>query len=120
MLVIDDNEQICSLLHDLLARRHIITESTLTGQEGLDRARQKRFDLILLDMTLPDIDGVEVCRMLKADPAVKTVPVVMMSGNDTDEDKELSLSAGAVDFIAKPFKLAEVALQVFWAIQRKP
>jgi diguanylate cyclase (GGDEF)-like protein len=119
VLVIDDNEHICSLLHDLLARRGIVTESAYSGQQGLEKARQCKYDLFLLDMTLPDLSGLEVCKILKSSPELKEIPVIIITGRDTTEDKVRGFEAGAVDFISKPFVLAEVEARILSAIRAK-
>ncbi len=75
-----------------------------TGQDGLDIAQHKRFDLIVLDIELPDTTGFEVCKKLKADPNLNDIPVVMMTTRDHAEDAMSGLEVGAVDYIPKdPF-----------------
>jgi DNA-binding response OmpR family regulator len=82
---------------------------TENGQDGLEMARQNDFDLIILDIELPDINGFEVCRELKADPDVADIPVVMLTTRDRAEDAMIGLDKGAVDYIPKdPF--AEIVL----------
>jgi DNA-binding response OmpR family regulator len=82
---------------------------TENGQDGLETARQNDFDLIILDIELPDINGFEVCRELKADPDVADIPVVMLTTRDRAEDAMIGLDKGAVDYIPKdPF--AEIVL----------
>lgn len=72
-----------------------------TGYEGLDLAQQKKFDLIVLDIELPDINGFEICRHLKADPKLADIPVVMLTTLDQADDAMTGLEAGAVDYIPK-------------------
>lgn len=119
ILVIDDNQEICFLLRDLLARRKIPTVIALSGQEGLEKARTHQVDLILLDMTLPDITGLEVCHILKGNPQLKEIPIIIITGRDTTEEKVQGFEAGAVDFIAKPFVLAEVEARILAALRQK-
>ena len=72
-----------------------------TGLAGLKTAREKSFDLIILDVELPDIDGFQVCHQLKADPTVADIPVVMLTTHDRAEDALIGLDNGAVDYIPK-------------------
>jgi DNA-binding response OmpR family regulator len=72
-----------------------------TGLGGLDMAQQKHFDLVILDIELPDINGFEVCKKLKADPELADIPVIMMTTRDHAEDVLNGLEVGAVDYIPK-------------------
>jgi DNA-binding response OmpR family regulator len=72
-----------------------------TGLGGLDIAHQKQFDLVVLDIELPDINGFEVCKKLKADPALANIPVVMLTTRDHADDVLSGLEVGAVDYIPK-------------------
>ena len=80
-----------------------------TGLAGLKAAHEKAFDLIILDVELPDIDGFQICRTLKADPTVADVPVVMLTTRDRAEDALTGLGNGAVDYIPKD-GFAEIVL----------
>ena len=80
-----------------------------TGFEGLELAQQKRFDLIVLDIELPDINGFEICRKLKADAGLADIPVIMMTTLDRADDAMHGLEVGAVDYIPKD-AFAEVVL----------
>lgn len=71
------------------------------GLDGVKAARETLYDLIILDIELPDIDGFEVCRRLKADPAVADIPVIMLTTRDRAEDALAGLGSGAVDYIPK-------------------
>lgn len=73
------------------------------GQAGLDLSRQRRPDLILLDLTLPDLDGLEVCRRLKAEPETSGIAVIMLTARGEESDIVVGLELGAVDYIVKPF-----------------
>ncbi len=82
---------------------------TKTGQAGLEAARKQKFDLIVLDIELPDINGFDVCRELKTDPKLVDIPVVMLTVHDQAQDALVGLETGAIDYIPKdPF--AEVVL----------
>ncbi len=90
-----------------------------TGAQGLAAARQRPPDLILLDLGLPDMDGMEVLRLLKDEPATRDVPVVLLSDASTPRDKVRGFEAGAVDFVGKPFDPAELRARVRVALRTK-
>jgi len=86
--------------------------SAMTAQEGLSCAQRQSFDLILLDLGLPDLGGFEVVRQLKLDTRTKLVPVILLTAQDSTEDKVRGFENGAVDYITKPFELAELRARV--------
>jgi len=71
------------------------------GSDGVKAAHQEQFDLIVLDIELPDINGFEVCRLLKSDPAVAAIPIIMLTTRDRAEDALTGLETGAIDYIPK-------------------
>ncbi len=106
ILVIDDDREIRELVKELLMELPYQVEIALaeTGYEGLEKIRKILPDLILLDIYLPDIDGLSVCRQLKQDASLKNIPVLMMTGVNTDHDwLKSALKAGAESFVNKPF-----------------
>jgi two-component system phosphate regulon response regulator PhoB len=103
ILVVEDDEDIRALLrHTLTKERYNVIEAAL-GREALAEANAKRPDAVILDIMLPDIDGLEVCRRLKTDPAMKHIPVVMLTAKSEDTDIVVGLELGAEDYITKPF-----------------
>ena len=103
ILLVDDDDD----LREALGEQLLMTEDfdvfeAANGAEGMDKIKQSQFDLILLDVDLPDTDGRELCRLMRKS-GVKT-PIVMLTGHDTDSDTILGLDAGANDYVAKPFK----------------
>lgn len=108
VLVVDDEEIIRGALKRILESNDykvITTEDGMGLTKLLDSAH---FDLILLDVQLPWVSGLELCSMLKGHPAMKHVPVVLMSGKKTKEDVEKAFAAGCNDFIAKPFEVENI------------
>jgi DNA-binding response OmpR family regulator len=104
ILMVDDDAD----LREALADQLVLTEEfdvfeAENGADGLNRAREQHYDLVILDVGLPDMDGREVCRLMRKQ-GVKC-PVLMLTGHTTDSDQILGLDAGANDYIAKPFKL---------------
>ncbi len=102
VLVIDDDPRVCNLIATLLEEDGTSVTAAYTGGAGLTLARERRFDLVLLDVGLPDADGFSLCVELCADTAAGGVPVVFLTARETREDEVRGLNAGAIDFIRKP------------------
>ncbi|WP_306397980.1 response regulator transcription factor [Telluria beijingensis] len=108
ILLVEDNATIAAQLGDFLAQAGCLVDHAASGRAALRLALDGHFDVIVLDLNLPDIDGVEVCRQLKAQQRYHT-PVLMLTARDSLDDKIRGLSTGADDYVTKPFALAEVA-----------
>jgi len=104
VLVVDDDEFQCKLLARLLASDRYELAFAHSAAEALGAVRKRRPDLILMDVLLPDLDGVEITRRLKSQSEYATVPIVMITGQSAREVVAASLQAGAVDFVVKPFE----------------
>jgi two-component system phosphate regulon response regulator PhoB len=104
ILIIEDDPSIRDLLQLLLESRGF-TDLTLaeTGETGLRYALEKTFDLVLLDLTLPGMDGLEVCRRMREIKQNARVPIIILTARDTESDVVVGLEMGAVDYITKPF-----------------
>ena len=103
ILVIDDEEDIRELIRYNLSKDGFLVTCVATGEEGLSQISTVKPDLIILDLMLPGIDGLEVCRRLKTDAAFKSIPIVMVSARGEEPDVVSGLELGADDYIAKPF-----------------
>ncbi|MEI6387178.1 MAG: response regulator, partial [Spirochaetota bacterium] len=102
ILVVDDQQQNLVIMGDLLMGDYMVKIAT-RGETALRIARSDRKpDLILLDIMMPVMDGYEVCRQLKADPATSVIPVIFLTARIDEEDERKGLSLGAVDYITKP------------------
>ncbi|MHC1712178.1 MAG: response regulator [Solidesulfovibrio sp.] len=111
VLIVDDVPANIRILADFLRDGHDIHVAT-RGGDALDLARQLLPDIILLDVVMPDMDGYAVCRRLKADPAVRDIPVIFVTARFAPEDEAHGLSLGAVDYIVKPVSRAVVRERV--------
>ena len=103
ILLVDDDDD----LREALSEQLVMTEDFdvfegRTGAEGMEKAKSAHYDLIILDVGLPDTDGRELCRRMRKQ-GVKS-PILMLTGHDTDSDTILGLDAGANDYVTKPFK----------------
>ncbi|HYF60117.1 MAG TPA: diguanylate cyclase [Burkholderiaceae bacterium] len=101
LLVVDDDAINVQALYRAFGEDHQVLMAT-SGEQALRLAAARRPDLILLDVAMPDLDGVEVCRRLKADPATAAIPVIFVTGHDGEDAETRGLDAGAVDYIGKP------------------
>lgn len=103
ILVVDDEKDILELVEYNLAREGYQVTCVATGEEGLKAAKTAPPDLVVLDLMLPGVDGLEVCRRLKADPKTQHVPIVMLTAKGEEADIVAGLELGAEDYITKPF-----------------
>ena len=118
VLLIDDSELVHRLLRARLRFERIDISCASTGREGLECARRLGPDVILLDIVLPDTDGYTVIQELKSDPITRDVPVLFVSSHTETSVKVRAFELGAVDFIPKPFEVAELRARVRFAIQQ--
>lgn len=112
IVVIDDMVANLQLLSDMLRREGYKVRPVTSGRLGLQAIRAKAPDLVLLDISMPEMDGFEVCRELKADRELRDIPVVFLSAMSETIDKVRAFGCGAVDYITKPFQFEEVAARV--------
>ena len=115
ILLVDDEESIQTLLAYPLRKEGYEVVVARDGREGLDQFAAGRFDLVVLDVMMPRIDGIEVCRRLRAR---SQVPIIMLTARDDEVDKVLGLEIGADDYITKPFSVREFRSRVKAALRR--
>src|SRR5690606_8171824 len=115
ILVVDDEERIRQFLQRGLAFEGYRVETAADAQEALDKARDDPPDLVLLDIMLPGMDGIEVCRRLRS---VSEVPILMLTAKETIEDRVVGLDAGADDYLVKPFAFDELMARVRALLRR--
>ncbi len=113
ILVVDDEADATRLFYEVFTRKGYEVIEAPDGQTGLRLAQEKNPDVILLDIDLPDINGFEVCRLLKTDPATANIPIIFVSAHFMDENSKVkALSIGGNDFITKPYSIPELAARV--------
>ena len=105
LLIVEDNEMNRDLLTRRLARNGYDTLVAEDGRKGIEMARVEMPDLILMDVNLPDIDGLEATRQLKADETTRAIPVIALTAHAMTGDKERALDAGCEDYDSKPIEL---------------
>ena len=104
ILIVDDEEDILNVLRFRLEANNYEVLSASDGQEGLNKARSEKPDLIILDLMLPKLDGYKVCRMLKFDEIYKAIPIIIFTARAQKKDEEIGMEMGADAYIAKPFE----------------
>ena len=118
ILIVEDEADIRQILaYNLCQAGHEVYTAD-RGAVALDLARKERPDLVLLDLMLPDISGLEVCRQLKSDPALRDVPVMMLTARSEEIDRVVGFELGADDYVVKPFSVRELILRVQAVLRR--
>lgn len=115
ILVVDDEPHILRSVEYILSREGYTVLTATNGEEGIQVAKAEKPDLILLDIMIPKIDGYQVCRMLKSDPHMGEVYIIMLTAKGQDVDRVIGFESGADDYIGKPFspkKLLAMAREV--------
>jgi two-component system KDP operon response regulator KdpE len=114
VLVIDDEPQILRAVRTILTAKQFRVTTAARGEEGLTLAAAQAPDLIILDLSLPDLDGIEVCRRLRE---WTQVPIIVLSVRDTEKDKVAALDRGADDYLTKPFGIEELLARIRVALR---
>lgn len=117
ILVVDDEPQIRRVLRTTLTARGYEVHDARTGEDALESLRDNRFDLVLLDMNMPGMGGMETCREIRAN---SEVAIIMLTVRDSEHDKVAALDAGADDYITKPFSTPELLARIRAALRRLP
>jgi DNA-binding response OmpR family regulator len=115
ILLVDDEQAIQTLLSYPLRRDGYEVVAATDGRQALDRFAEQRFDLVVLDVMLPHMDGIEVCRRLRSR---SQVPIIMLTARDDESEKVLGLEIGADDYITKPFSVRELRSRIRAALRR--
>jgi two-component system phosphate regulon response regulator PhoB len=120
IVVIEDEDAIRDVVAYNLERAGFAVTTASNGRDGLRLVRDLTPELVLLDLMLPEVDGIEVCRSLRADPATAAIPVIMLTAKDEEGDIVDGLEAGADDYVTKPFSTRELVARVQANLRRAP
>ncbi|MEH6638704.1 MAG: response regulator transcription factor [Porticoccaceae bacterium] len=118
IVVVEDESDILEVLSYNLRREGFEVSSSLDGAQGLELIQQQLPDLVLLDLMLPGIDGLEICRRLRSNPASQHIPIVMVTAKGEESDVVLGLGIGADDYLVKPFSPKELIARVKAVLRR--
>lgn len=119
ILVVDDEPDAVELIGFNLKKAGFDVVTALDGATALRSARMHLPDLVLLDLMLPEIDGLEVCKLLRRDPATSAIPIIMLTAKAAEIDRVLGLELGADDYVTKPFSPRELVLRVRKLLDRR-
>lgn len=119
ILVIEDEEDIQELIRYTLLKEGFRVTVAESGEKGIEKARDGGFDLVLLDIMLPGVDGMEVCRILQSDPRTTSLPVIMITARNEESDVVSGLRLGAEDYIAKPFSPKVLLARIRTVLRRR-
>jgi len=118
VLVVDDERDIVELLTYNLEREGFTVIPAYDGETALAEARTHAPDLILLDLMLPGIQGIEVCKLIRSDPSLNSIPIIMITAKSDEIDRVLGLEMGADDYITKPFSVRELIARIHSVVRR--
>ena len=120
VVVVEDEADIREVLEHNLTREGFQVYSAADGEKGLRLVKEKLPDLVLLDLMLPGLDGLDVCRKMKADPETSSIAIVMVTAKGEESDIVLGLGVGADDYVSKPFSPKELIARVKAVLRRGP
>ncbi|HUO77908.1 MAG TPA: response regulator transcription factor [Thermodesulfovibrionales bacterium] len=120
LFVVDDEADLVELVSYNLKKEGFAVDSASDGEEGLSKIRKKNYDLLILDLMLPGLQGMELCRILRNDPKTAGLPIIMLTAKGEEVDKVLGLEMGADDYITKPFSPRELVARAKAVLRRSP
>jgi CheY-like chemotaxis protein len=118
ILIADDDEKVLALLSSSLQKSGYITSQAIDGATALELAKKERPDLILADITMPKMDGFDLCKQIREDPSTANIPFIFLTAKGELNDRVTGLNLGADDYISKPFHISEVTARIKTILQR--
>jgi phosphate regulon transcriptional regulator PhoB len=118
MLIVDDEADIVELVSYNLRKEGFHVTSASDGEEALSTLRKGKFDLVILDLMLPGIQGMELCRIIRSDPRTERIPIIMLTAKGEEVDRILGLEMGADDYMSKPFSPRELSARIKAVLRR--
>jgi PAS domain S-box-containing protein len=112
ILIIDDDPIVHFLIQELLAEENYITEFASSGKMGLEKVKEVKIDLILLDIMIPEMDGFDVCERLQSDPQTSGIPIIFLSAKDDEQSYIRGFELGAIDYLTKPINHLDLKLRI--------
>jgi DNA-binding response OmpR family regulator len=120
ILVIEDNATLRAEVANILELEGFLVETADNGRIGLARIQRSRPDLVLCDIMMPDIDGYETLKQIRAKPATASLPVILISSRDSQQSIRSGMELGATDYVTKPFKVVDLLRVVRAVVERTP
>ncbi|MEW6409904.1 MAG: response regulator [Nitrospirota bacterium] len=119
ILIVDDEEDLLTLLEYNLSREGFSVEKAKDGYRCMEIVRERPPDLLILDLMLPELSGLEVCRLIRKEPRISHTPIIMLTARSQEMDRVIGLEIGADDYITKPFSIRELIARVRAVLRRK-
>jgi two-component system alkaline phosphatase synthesis response regulator PhoP len=119
VLVVDDDPQVYKIVSRLLDTEKYEVESASDGLEALKKIRESRPELLILDLMMPGMSGLEVCEKIKGSPSTQDIMILILSAKDAQLDRRRSFEMGADDYISKPFHIASLARKIEYMFEKK-
>jgi two-component system, OmpR family, KDP operon response regulator KdpE len=120
ILIVDDDAQLRRVLRVSMTAQGYEVGDVRSGEEAISNARSERYELVLLDINLPGMNGIDVCRALRGRPHSSELAIIMLSVRKTEADRIEALNAGADDYVTKPFSMAELLARIRATLRRMP
>ncbi|PIW61858.1 MAG: DNA-binding response regulator, partial [Candidatus Omnitrophica bacterium CG12_big_fil_rev_8_21_14_0_65_50_5] len=118
ILAVEDDEHIARLIKYNVEKEGYICKTVDSGEEGLETVRREKVDLVILDIMLPGVSGLEVCKSIKQDKQLASIPIILLTAKGEEVDKIIGLESGADDYLVKPFSPRELVLRVNAILRR--
>jgi two-component system phosphate regulon response regulator PhoB len=118
VLLVDDDSDICDVVGAMLDAVGLAVESAASGEEAFERVRSEPYDLVVLDWNLPGMTGIELCRLIRKDPALYGLPVLFLTAQALSRDIVEAFANGADDYVVKPFRAPELGARIFGLLRR--
>lgn len=118
IFVVDDEPDIVEMVTYNLRKEGFDVSSAFDGEDALAKIRKEKFDFIILDLMLPGLQGMEICRIMRSDPRTKNIPIIMLTAKGEEVDKILGLEMGADDYMTKPFNPRELLARIKTVMRR--
>ena len=118
VLLVDDDPDIRDVVGAMLEAVGLIVEPATSAEAALDRVRETHFDLLVLDWSLPGMTGLELCRKIRAEPTLATIPVLFLTAHNSSKDIVDAFASGADDYVSKPFRAPELGARIFGLLRR--
>src|SRR5947207_1285385 len=119
ILIVDDEPSVIQVVSRFLNQAGYHAASAVNGQEALERVRQEIPDVVLLDVSMPVMDGLAVCRTLREDFRTRGLPIILLTAKTSLEDRSRGFRAGTDDYVGKPFDLEELKIRIEGVLQRR-
>jgi len=119
ILIVDDEPEVHTVLGKMLVREGYAIQSAYSAEEAFEKVRSTKPDLIILDIMMPKVSGIEVCNKLKADPSTKDILILIVSARDAQADRIEGLTHGADDYVSKPFHLRSLVRKIEHMLQKR-